>query len=213
MNEFTEQKSIWAIKNKGHISGSGITRATNSWSLKSILRKSHYISLFPQPSSDIWPWPSSEMKYWVRDTFKLNQPIFCGHRQEVEKQEHCYGIKAESSCVTINGTEPGIWKCRALAITGNKICQYMQTTMKTPPNNKGRSDRMVAGCSLEAMIQPHSGSFISKPIYLNICETYDAVMGWQDKIPCLFCDLCACNVWPQKISKYWYKEHGKNKRV
>lgn len=81
--------------------------------------------------------------------------------------------------------------------------------MKTPPNNKGRSDRMEAGPSLEAIIQPHSGSFISKPIYLNICETYDAVVDWQDKIPCLFCDLLACNVWPQKISKYWHKEHDK----
>lgn len=147
------------------------------------------------------------MKYWVRDTLPAH---FC--RQNArgrEKQEYYYGTKAESPCVTRNGTKPGIWKCRALAITGNKIHQYMQTTMKKPPNNKGRSDRMEAGPSLEAIIQPHGGSFISKPIYLNICETYDTVMGWQDKIPCLFCDLCSCNVWPQKISKYWHKEHGK----
>lgn len=47
-----------------------------------------YISLFPQPSSDIWPWPSSERKYWVRDTFKFNHPIFVGKMQEVEKSKN-----------------------------------------------------------------------------------------------------------------------------
>lgn len=88
-----------------------------------------------------------------------------------------------------------------------------QTTMKTPRNNKGKPDRVEAGPSLAAIIQPHSGSFISKPIYLNICETYEAVMGWQDRIPRLFCDLCTCNVWLQKISKYWHKGHGNNKHI
>lgn len=85
--------------------------------------------------------------------------------------------------------------------------------MKVPPDNKGKPDRVEAGPSLAAIIQPRSGSFISKPIYLNICETYKTVMGWQDKIPCLFCDLCYCNVWPQKISKYWHKGHGNNKHI
>lgn len=47
MNEFTEEKSIRALKNKGPIPGSEITRATNSWSLKSVLRKSHYICPLP----------------------------------------------------------------------------------------------------------------------------------------------------------------------
>lgn len=88
-----------------------------------------------------------------------------------------------------------------------------QTTMKTPRNNKGKPDRVEAGPSLTAIIQPHSGSFISKPIYLNICETYEAVMGWQDRIPRLFCDLCTCNVWLQKISKYRHKGHGNNKHI
>jgi len=49
MNEFTEEKSIRAIKNKSFVSGSGITPVTDSWRLKSVLRKSHYFCLLPTP--------------------------------------------------------------------------------------------------------------------------------------------------------------------